>query len=61
MIRFDPNRKRMLVGPGGNIKQLLEDRFECTLDLSQEGQVILFGENERKLKRAKAAVMELGE
>ena len=59
IIRFDPNRKQSLIGQGGNIKKLLEDRFDVALDLTQDGQAIIFGENEKKLKRAKMAVMEL--
>ena len=37
VIRYDPNRKRDLIGPGGSVLRQLEDRFNITLDLSQEG------------------------
>ena len=38
IIRYDPNRKRDLIGPGGSVLRQLEDRFNITLDLSQEGR-----------------------
>jgi polyribonucleotide nucleotidyltransferase len=38
VIQYDPNRKRDLIGPGGSVLRQLEDRFNVTLDLSQEGR-----------------------
>lgn len=38
VIKFDPNRKRALIGPGGSVLRQLEDRFDVSLDLSQEGR-----------------------
>lgn len=32
-----------LVGPGGAVLRQLEDRFNVSLDLSQEGQCLIFG------------------
>ena len=36
VISYDPNRKRDLIGPGGSVLRQLEDRFNVTLDLSQD-------------------------
>lgn len=38
VIKYDPNRKRDLIGPGGSVIRQLEDRFNVNLDLSQEGR-----------------------
>lgn len=38
VITYDPNRKRDLIGPGGSVLRQLEDRFNVTLDLSQDGR-----------------------
>ena len=38
IITYDPNRKRDLIGPGGSVLRQLQDRFNVTLDLSQEGR-----------------------
>jgi polyribonucleotide nucleotidyltransferase len=38
IISYDPVRKRDLIGPGGSVLRQLEDRFNVTLDLSQDGR-----------------------
>lgn len=38
VIKYDANRKRDLIGPGGTVLRQLEDRFNVNLDLSQEGR-----------------------
>ena len=43
IVRFDPNRKRNLIGPGGSVLRQLEDRFSVSLDLSQDGRCLIFG------------------
>ncbi|KAL9180681.1 LOW QUALITY PROTEIN: hypothetical protein ACHAXT_011134 [Thalassiosira profunda] len=50
VIAFDPNRKRDLVGPGGAVLRQLEDRFDISLDLSQEGRCIIFGSPDERRK-----------
>jgi polyribonucleotide nucleotidyltransferase len=59
VVRFDPERKRDLVGPGGIVLRQLEDRYGVSLDLTQEGQCLLFGANREMVKKAKATVMDL--
>ena len=59
VVRFDPARKRDLVGPGGVVLRQLEDRYGVSLDLTQEGQCLLFGSNREMVKKAKLTVMDL--
>ena len=59
IVRFDPVRKRDLVGPGGAVLKQLEDRYSVSLDLSQEGQCLLYGPDATVVAAAKAAVMDL--
>jgi polyribonucleotide nucleotidyltransferase len=59
VVRFDPQRKRDLVGPGGIVLRQLEDRYGVALDLTQEGQCLIFGANREMVERAKATVMDL--
>ncbi|KAL3909156.1 MAG: hypothetical protein SGILL_008198 [Bacillariaceae sp.] len=59
VVKFDPVRKRDLLGPGGVVIRQMEDRFNVSLDLTQEGQCLLFGDDREMVKRAKAAVMDL--
>ena len=59
VVRFDPLRKRDLIGPGGAVLRQLEDRYGVSLDLTQEGQCLLFGANPDMVREAKASVMDL--
>lgn len=59
IVRFDPARKRDLVGPGGAVLKQLEDRYGVSLDLSQEGQCLLYGNDGPAVSKAKAAVQDL--
>ncbi|OEU09504.1 hypothetical protein FRACYDRAFT_194953 [Fragilariopsis cylindrus CCMP1102] len=56
VVRFDPARKKDLLGPGGVVIRQMEDRFNVSLDLTQEGQ---FGDDREMVRKAKAAVMDL--
>lgn len=58
IVRFDPNRKRDLIGPGGSVLRQLEDRFAVTLDLSQDGQCLIFGPHSSVLN-ARNVIMDL--
>ena len=59
VVRFDPLRKKDLLGPGGVVIRQMEDRFNVSLDLTQEGQCLLFGDDQEMVKKAKVAVMDL--
>jgi polyribonucleotide nucleotidyltransferase len=59
IVRFDPLRKRDLIGPGGAVLRQLEDRFGVSLDLTQEGQCLLYGANGDMVAKARSAVMDL--
>jgi len=59
IIHFDPVRKKNLIGPGGAVLRQLEDRFDVSVDVSQEGQCILYGDNNALVGDAKVAVMDL--
>lgn len=59
VVRFDPLRKRDLIGPGGAVLRQLEDRFGVSLDLTQEGQCLLYGANRDMVAKARSAVMDL--
>lgn len=59
VVRFDPQRKRDLIGPSGVILRQMEDRYGVDLDLTQEGQCLIFGLNRDMVKKAKATVLDL--
>jgi polyribonucleotide nucleotidyltransferase len=59
IVRYDPARKKSLVGPGGAVIRQMEDRFNVSLDLTQDGQCLLFGDDHEMVRKATAAVMDL--
>eukprot|EP00536_Pseudo-nitzschia_multiseries_P003342 jgi/Psemu1/252552/estExt_Genewise1Plus.C_510053 len=59
VVKFDPARKKDLLGPGGVVIRQMEHRFNVSLDLTQEGQCLLFGDDNEMVRKAKAAVMDL--
>lgn len=59
VVRFDPMRKKDLLGPGGSVIRQMEDRFNVSLDLTQEGQCLLFGDDQEMVAKARVAVMDL--
>jgi len=59
VVRFDPMRKKDLLGPGGAVIRQMEDRFNVSLDLTQEGQCLLYGEDREMVHKARVAVMDL--
>lgn len=59
VVRFDPMRKKDLLGPGGAVIRQMEDRFNVSLDLTQEGQCLLFGDDREMVRKAMVAVMDL--
>jgi polyribonucleotide nucleotidyltransferase len=59
VVRFDPMRKKDLLGPGGTVIRQMEDRFNVSLDLTQEGQCLLFGQDREMVRKARVAVMDL--
>lgn len=59
VVRFDPQRKRDLIGPGGAVLRQLEDRYDVAVDLTQEGQCLLFGTDKDMVQKAKSTVADL--
>jgi len=59
VIRFDPQRKRDLIGPGGAVLRQLEDRYDVSVDLTQEGQCLLFGSNKDMVAEARSVVADI--
>lgn len=59
VVKFDPARKKDLLGRGGVVIRQMEERFNVSLDLTQEGQCLLFGDDREMVRKAKAAVMDL--
>lgn len=59
VVRFDPQRKRDLIGPGGAVLRQLEDRYDVSVDLTQEGQCSIFGTDKELVQKAQSTVSDL--
>jgi polyribonucleotide nucleotidyltransferase len=59
VVKFDATRKRDLIGPGGVVLRQLEERYHVSVDLTQEGRCLLYGDDRALVAKAKATVMDL--
>ena len=59
VVRFEPLRRKDLVGPQGATLREIEEAFGCSLDLTVEGEVKIFCEDSRRALEAKQLVQEL--
>ena len=59
VVKFDASRKRDLIGPGGVVLRQLEERYFVSIDLTQEGRCLLYGDDRQLVAKAKATVMDL--
>ena len=59
VVKYDASRKRDLIGPGGVVLRQIEERYSVSIDLTQEGRCLLYGEDRDLVKKAKSTVMDL--
>ena len=59
ILRFDPERLRHLVGPGGEMRKYIESTFECEVDTQTEGVAYIYGSSERNVLEARMLVQDL--
>lgn len=59
VVKFDPERKRHLVGPGGEMLRYIENLYSCTVDLTEEGVAYIYGAKETDVMRARGLVEDL--
>ncbi|CAN0041379.1 unnamed protein product [Discosporangium mesarthrocarpum] len=59
IVQFEPDRKKDIVGFQGQMLRKIEDTYGVHVDLSEEGQAVLFGENSENVTAAKREVQDL--
>ena len=59
ILKYDPSRKRFLLGPGGEIRNYIEETYACEIDLSENGLVYIYGTNKAKVRKAFDLVQDL--
>jgi polyribonucleotide nucleotidyltransferase len=58
-VKYDPERKRHLLGPGGEMLRHIESTYDCTVDSEEEGIVYIYGQDEAKVREAHDLVQDL--
>jgi polyribonucleotide nucleotidyltransferase len=59
MIKYDPERKKFLVGPGGEMVRFIEKHYNVTLDSRAEGIVYIYGQDQVGVEEARQLVQDL--
>jgi polyribonucleotide nucleotidyltransferase len=59
IVRYDPERKRHLVGPGGEMIRHIETTYDCSVDADEEGVVYIYGKDKGKVAEATELVQDL--
>ncbi len=59
IVHFDPERKRHLLGPGGEMVRHIEAEYGVTVDTSVDGQAYIFGTNAGGVEDARMLAQEL--
>jgi polyribonucleotide nucleotidyltransferase len=59
LIKFDPERKRFLIGPGGEMLRFIEDTYDVNISTKEEGVAYVYGTNGKNVIDARSFVQDL--
>ena len=59
VVKYDPTRKKLLIGPGGETRRYIEETYSCEIDLSEEGVAYIYGKSRSKVNTARELVQDL--
>ena len=59
IVKYDPTRKRFLIGPGGETIRYIEETYACEIDVQEEGVAYIYGKNRSKVNQARDLVQDL--
>ena len=59
LVLFDPEKKKYLIGTGGESIRYIETTYQVKLDLHDDGQAHIYGQNRKLVKLAKELVEDL--
>ena len=59
MVVYDAERKRLLIGPGGEMVRYIQDAYGCSIDTTEEGLAYIYGANRTSVNQAKALVKDI--
>lgn len=58
-VHYDPERRRFLVGPGGEMLRHIEATYDCTVDADEPGVVYIYGLDRGRVTEARDLVRDL--
>lgn len=59
IVKFDPSRKRHLLGVGGEMLNFIKNTYNCIVDVNTDGVAYLFGADKHQVLEAKILVQDL--
>ena len=59
VVIYDPERRRLLLGPGGEMMRYVEATYQCQVDTREEGRAYIFGADAALVAEARDLVQDL--
>ena len=59
MVSYDAERKRLLIGPGGEMVRYIEDIYNCSIDTTEDGLAYIYGSDRASVSQATALVKDI--
>jgi polyribonucleotide nucleotidyltransferase len=59
LVKFDPEKKPLLVGHGGEMVKFIEGLYDCEVDTDEDGIAYIYGRDEEQVLEAKLLVQDL--
>jgi len=59
VVTYDPERRRLLLGPGGEMVRYIEATYSCNIDMREEGRAYIFGPRADLVLQARNLVQDL--
>ena len=59
LVRFDPERKRILLGPGGEMLRHLQELYDVKIDVEEEGAAYIYGQSAARVRACRMLVEDI--
>ena len=59
VVTYEPERRRLLLGPGGEMVRYIEATYSCNIDMREEGRAYIFGPRADLVLQARNLVQDL--
>ena len=59
MVRYDPAKRDILLGPGGEMRRMIQNYYSVSVDLTNEGEAYFYGDASCSMAAAQSLVNDL--